>query len=156
MTIQYRASQAELRALETAGPSYTEYATAASPSCALAAHFVVKRACIECAAAFEPVSPTNRRCPACLGDASGVGAPRDTAAQKRFRDALVRRAGGRCEAIEEDGERCDVTDPAELRACHFTPITEGGGYDPADGALLCSRHDQETERERSPLAARYE
>ena len=61
-------------------------------------------------------------------------------AASAFREAVLARAGFRCEAIE-DGVRCDVTDRSQLEAHHVQAIVAGGNArDPANGACLCRRH----------------
>ena len=64
------------------------------------------------------------------------GSSRDRGAQARFRRAVLKAAGHRCQAIE-NGERCPVTGAENLHAHHTQP----GNDDPATGAALCERHD---------------
>lgn len=62
------------------------------------------------------------------GPHTGWSPNRDRAAQARFRQALMRRAGGRCEY-----PGCSSTD--QLHAHH-----DMAGYDPSCGRLLCREH----------------
>lgn len=62
------------------------------------------------------------------GPHTGWSPTRDRAAQKRFREALLRRSGGRCEY-----PGCASTD--RLQAHH-----DRAGYDPGAGRLLCHAH----------------
>lgn len=48
--------------------------------------------------------------------------------QSRFRAAVLRRAGGRC-------ERCGSTDGVE--AHHRVPVAHGGTHSPSNGKALC-------------------
>lgn len=68
---------------------------------------------------------------------------RDHAAQRRFREAVLERDGHRCTWIDASGTRCPAT--TDLRACHLVPISEGGGYDPSNGATRCGIHDRLTD-----------
>ena len=78
-------------------------------------------------------------------NAKGWSGTRDRSAQRRLRTALLKRAGNRCEWVDrKTGVRCAVT--VDLRACHLTPVSLGGGYDPADAVLLCRTHDMATDR----------
>jgi hypothetical protein len=99
----------------------------------------VRYACTRCGA---PTSSRTKRCEVHGGQHTGYSPDRDRAAQQRFRDVLLERAGGRCEWVEH-GERC--TEAEDLRACHLTPLADGGGYDPDDGRLLCAEHDRLTD-----------
>lgn len=81
------------------------------------------------------------RCPLCLaGDPrrlarvlTGSWSPdRNLAAHVRMRRAVRRRAGGRCEQVE-NGQRC--TSSVGLQMHHLRP-----GYEPEDGVLLCRDH----------------
>lgn len=85
---------------------------------------------------------SSRRCAVHGGSHTGYSPDRDRSAQARFREALMARAGGRCE--EHDGvERCTAT--TDLRACHLVPLSEGGDYDIANGKLRCAPHDRATD-----------
>lgn len=85
-----------------------------------------------------------RACPIHLKH-NGWSYNRDRAAQRRLRRALLERANGQCEWLDiRTGIRCATT--VDLRACHRTPVGEGGSYDPADAVLLCRRHDRATDR----------
>lgn len=92
----------------------------------------MKRACPRCG-----TPTTGRYCPAHAGNHTGWSPTRNRAAQQRFRDELMARANGRC-------EECGATE--NLRACHITPLSRGGTYDPSNGRLLCRTHDQMTDR----------
>ncbi|WP_316234646.1 HNH endonuclease signature motif containing protein [Bradyrhizobium sp. SZCCHNR1020] len=60
---------------------------------------------------------------------------------KRFRDAVLARAGYRCEWIE-NGQRCTKAAPAHrLFADHVDERKDGGDQlDPANGECLCGQH----------------
>jgi hypothetical protein len=104
----------------------------------------VKRVCLKCGQPFTPKTRRQRRCTLHQGTGTGYSHNRDTAAQKRFRKALMVRSGGRCEEIDEEtGERC--TETRDLRACHLTPLVEVESYDPALGRMRCARHDRATD-----------
>lgn len=75
---------------------------------------------------------------------------RDRRLQARLRRALLVRAGGRCEWVE-DGRRCSAT--TDLRAAHRVPLRhfdagDPRAYDIQNGRLLCREHDLLTD----PLA----
>lgn len=58
----------------------------------------------------------------------------------RFRAAVLRRAGYRCEVVEH-GQRCPVDDPAQLEAHHVRAIVDGGDADdPDNGRAVCRHH----------------
>jgi hypothetical protein len=102
---------------------------------------MARRACLDCA---RRCPPGRTRCERCDGGGGGWSHNRDQAAQAAFRKALIARADGRCEEVDElTGERCTETD--DLRACHLVPLSEGGGYDPSEGKLRCRRHDRMTD-----------
>jgi hypothetical protein len=104
----------------------------------------VKRACLDCGASFTPATPLVRRCERHQGNGTGWSHGRDRTAQARFRTALLERAGGRCEEIDEDtGRRC--TETRDLRACHLAALADGGTYSLANGKLRCKRHDRATD-----------
>jgi len=66
-------------------------------------------------------------------------------AAQRFREAVLRRAGYQCEAVEH-GERCEVTGRAALQAHHVVGITAGGDAgDVENGRALCRRHHEQVE-----------
>lgn len=59
---------------------------------------------------------------------------------RAWREAVIRRAGYRCEAIEV-GVRCTVGRPARLFADHIVERKDGGApLDPKNGQCLCGRH----------------
>jgi len=64
-----------------------------------------------------------------------------TAEYRRWRDEVCRRAGYRCEAIE-DGRRCTKAAPAHrMFADHIVERSDGGALlDPANGQCLCGKH----------------
>ncbi|BBK37703.1 hypothetical protein STAQ_27810 [Allostella sp. ATCC 35155] len=63
-----------------------------------------------------------------------------TPEHRAWREAVLQRAGHRCEAIE-GGRRCEVRAPARLFADHIRERRDGGaGLDPANGQCLCGRH----------------
>lgn len=61
------------------------------------------------------------------------------AARERFRREVMRRAGGRCQCIE-NGKRCPVTDPAQLEAHHVRALFDGGENAASNGLLVCKAH----------------
>jgi 5-methylcytosine-specific restriction enzyme A len=72
-------------------------------------------------------------------------------AYEQWRDGVIARAGGRCEAVE-NGERCRKTRPEHrLFADHINEISDGGAaFDPANGQCLCgSHHTLKTTRTRA-------
>jgi 5-methylcytosine-specific restriction protein A len=73
-----------------------------------------------------------------------------------FRQAVLQRAGYRCEAIE-NGSRCGKAAPAHrLFADHIKEIQDGGDkLDPVNGQCLCgSHHTLKTSAERNKRAGR--
>lgn len=58
-----------------------------------------------------------------------------------WREAVVRRAGGRCEWAE-DGRRCERSEPEHrIFADHIVERNDGGvNTDPANGRALCGAH----------------
>lgn len=73
-----------------------------------------------------------------------------TAEHRRWAEAVKRRAGYRCEAVDR-GERCAVRTPARLFADHIIERRDGGErYDLANGQCLCgSHHTRKTAAERA-------
>ena len=70
---------------------------------------------------------------------------------KQFRDAVLQRAGYRCEWIE-NGQRCAKAAPQHrLYADHIKERRDGGNLtDPNNGMCLCgSHHTIKTQRERA-------
>lgn len=67
------------------------------------------------------------------------------AAADRFRQAVVAKAGHRCEVFI-DGVRCTAT--TGLEAHHVVPLVDGGSNDPATGRALCRKHHRMLERAR--------
>jgi 5-methylcytosine-specific restriction endonuclease McrA len=96
----------------------------------------MKRACLTCG------QPSNQaRCPTHRGTGAGIGTgtrnpDRDLNAHKRFARKVKQRDGYMC-------VRCGST--TDLRACHITPLHQGGSYDPANGITLCKTHDKQTD-----------
>lgn len=104
----------------------------------------VQYACTRCG---KPTHSLNKRCARhggsdVVGTHTGYSRERDRAAQQRFRDALLARAGGRCERVVR-GRRCPETQ--DLRACHIVALAEGGSYDADNGELLCGAHDRQSD-----------
>ncbi len=64
-----------------------------------------------------------------------------TAAHRQWRDAVLRKASFRCEAVER-GKRCDRAAPKHrMFADHIVERRDGGApLDPANGQCLCGRH----------------
>lgn len=63
-----------------------------------------------------------------------------TPEHRAWRSDVLRRAGFRCEAVE-NGQRCTVAAPARLFADHKQERKDGGApLDPANGQCLCGRH----------------
>lgn len=60
----------------------------------------------------------------------------------RWRDAVVRRAGGRCQAMDGRGMRCAKHEPIDrMYADHIQEVSDGGApYDVTNGQCLCSSH----------------
>lgn len=60
---------------------------------------------------------------------------------RAWRDEVVLRAGGRCEAVE-GGRRCTKGEPFHrMFADHVVEIRDGGSpIDPANGQCLCGAH----------------
>ena len=56
---------------------------------------------------------------------------------KRNRAVAWRRAGGRCERLE-NGRRCGSSDGCQVD--HVTPVSQGGTHHVDNLAVLCSRH----------------
>jgi len=80
-----------------------------------------------------------------------------TPEHRAWRAAVLRRAGYRCEAVD-DGKRCEVRAPARLFADHIIERKDGGApLDPANGQCLCgSHHSAKTIAERAKrMAIRY-
>ena len=74
---------------------------------------------------------------------------RKSAEQRRFREAVLAKAGHRCEAIV-GGERC--IEVMALHAHHLRPLQRGGSNDPGNGAALCPEHHRVAERGSHPAA----
>jgi 5-methylcytosine-specific restriction enzyme A len=83
-----------------------------------------------------------------------------SAGREVFRNAVLERAGFRCEWIEADGQRCARSAPQNrLFADHIKERQDGGDpTDPKNGMCLCgSHHTLKTARERARrLAANTE
>lgn len=62
----------------------------------------------------------------------------------KFRDAVLSRAGHRCEA-RIGGIRCQALEG--LQAHHVVPLVGGGSNDPTNGVCLCRKHHGIVERE---------
>lgn len=75
----------------------------------------------------------------------------------QFRDVVFKRAGSRCEWIE-DGKRCDKAAPQHrMFADHIKERRDGGDpTDPNNGMCLCgSHHTIKTQRERARRLASH-
>ena len=69
-----------------------------------------------------------------------------------WRDLVIARAGGRCEAVDDRGRRCPKARPRHrVFADHKHEIRDGGArFDPANGECLCgSHHSAKTARARA-------
>jgi 5-methylcytosine-specific restriction protein A len=80
-----------------------------------------------------------------------------TPKHRAWRSAVLRKAGWRCEAVE-DGKRCEVKAPARLFADHIVERKDGGApLDPRNGQCLCgSHHTIKTAKARADrMAERY-
>ena len=63
-----------------------------------------------------------------------------TEAHKAWRSEVLRRAGFRCEWVE-DGIRCQISAPSRLFADHIIERRDGGDpLDVANGQCLCGSH----------------
>jgi nitrite reductase/ring-hydroxylating ferredoxin subunit len=64
-----------------------------------------------------------------------------TAEYRIWREAVIARAGGRCEAVD-NGKRCWKAQPRNrMFADHKVEIRDGGAlFDPANGECLCGAH----------------
>lgn len=73
-----------------------------------------------------------------------------TTAHRQWAEAVKRRAGYRCEAIE-GGARCGVQAPSRLFADHIIERRDGGeALDPENGRAMCGHHHGlKTMRERA-------
>lgn len=60
---------------------------------------------------------------------------------RAWRDQVVLRAGGRCEAVQ-GGQRCRKAEPFNrMFADHRVELSDGGAaFDPANGQCLCGAH----------------
>ncbi|HEV7251689.1 MAG TPA: HNH endonuclease [Mesorhizobium sp.] len=78
-----------------------------------------------------------------------------TPEHRAWRAEVLRRAGNRCEAVE-DGRRCPVSAPVRLFADHIEERKDGGAHlDPANGQCLCGHHHTlKTNRARAERMAR--
>lgn len=75
-----------------------------------------------------------------------------TAEHRRWREGVIARAGGQCEAITKEGRRCRKAAPRHrMFADHKVEIKYGGApFDPANGQCLCgSHHTSKTAEERA-------
>jgi len=75
----------------------------------------------------------------------------DTPEYRAWRTAVIARAGGRCEAIQ-NGRRCTKAAPGHrMFADHKREISDGGAkFDPQNGECLCgSHHSAKTARARA-------
>lgn len=66
-----------------------------------------------------------------------------SAEHRRWRESVIARAGGRCEAVDpQTGRRCGKAAPAHrMFADHVVELRDGGAaLDPANGRCLCGAH----------------
>ena len=82
-------------------------------------------------------------------DARRVSLPPKTAdaayqgvAYREWREAVIARAGRRCEALDERGRRCAKAEPRHrMFADHIAEVRDGGArFDPKNGQCLCGSH----------------
>lgn len=76
----------------------------------------------------------------------------DTSEHRAWRDAVIARAGARCEATTKTGDRCRKAAPAHrMFADHIRELADGGArLDLVNGQCLCgSHHAVKTARERA-------
>lgn len=78
-----------------------------------------------------------------------------TPEHKAWREQVLRRAGYRCEWVE-NGQRCEKAAPHRLFADHILERKDGGAdLDPANGQCLCgTHHSLKTAAERAKRMAR--
>jgi predicted restriction endonuclease len=69
---------------------------------------------------------------------------RNRSKQHAFRQQVLANAGHRCQYVEGTA-RCPVHGDQNLRACHITPLHQGGSYHPDNGKALCQAHDRLTD-----------
>lgn len=64
-----------------------------------------------------------------------------TPEHRTWREAVISRAGRRCEVIE-NGQRCQKTEPEHrMFADHIAELSDGGAqFDTTNGQCLCGRH----------------
>lgn len=65
-----------------------------------------------------------------------------SAAYRIWREDVIARAGRRCEAVTESGERCRKAEPRfRMFADHKAEVRDGGAlYDVGNGECLCGSH----------------
>lgn len=65
-----------------------------------------------------------------------------SAPYRAWREAVIARAGRRCEHIDATGRRCTKAEPQHrMFADHKHELADGGArYDPANGECLCGAH----------------
>lgn len=64
-----------------------------------------------------------------------------TPLHRAWRDIVLKRAGYRCEAIDQNGTRCETAAPQRLFADHIIERQDGGpALDINNGRCLCGRH----------------
>jgi hypothetical protein len=68
----------------------------------------------------------------------------DTPEFRAFRTVVLRRAGYRCEAMDQRGYRCTRASPHDrLYADHIVELSDGGSLtDSSNGQCLCASHHQ--------------
>jgi len=68
----------------------------------------------------------------------------NTPAFKAWRAAVVSRAGGRCEAVDQHGVRCSKAQPEHrIYADHVVELRDGGSLiDLNNGQCLCASHHE--------------
>jgi len=79
-----------------------------------------------------------------------------TQAHRDWAEAVIVRAGGRCQAVDDGGNRCckSTHRGSRMFADHVVERRDGGDpFDPANGQCLCgSHHTLKTLRERARRA----
>ena len=84
----------------------------------------------------RPGCPHLKPCPTHGGNHTGRSPGRNRAAQARFRTQVLARDEHACTT-------CGST--TDLRACHLTPLAQGGDYSLENGTTRCANCDRATD-----------